>query len=88
MSAFGGDAWQRKAMSHKSSFIIIDEVLLRESSFPFFFVDICCKSADKHCACLQSTRNQAAYILECINSIFVGRICAKFSTLEHSIHGL
>ena len=23
MSAFGGDAWQRKAMSHKSSFIII-----------------------------------------------------------------
>ena len=24
MSAFGGDAWQRKAMSHKSSFIIID----------------------------------------------------------------
>ena len=25
MSAFGGDAWQRKAMSHKSSFIIIDK---------------------------------------------------------------
>ena len=24
MSAFGGDALQRKAMSHKSSFIIID----------------------------------------------------------------
>ena len=28
MSAFGGDALQRKAMSHKSSFIIIDEKLL------------------------------------------------------------
>ena len=25
MSAFGGDALQRKAMSHKSSFIIIDD---------------------------------------------------------------
>ena len=25
MSAFGGDALQRKAMSHKSSFIIIDK---------------------------------------------------------------
>ena len=26
MSAFGGDALQRKAMSHKSSFIIIDDL--------------------------------------------------------------
>ena len=26
MSAFGGDALQRKAMSHKSSFIIIDYI--------------------------------------------------------------
>ena len=25
ISAFGGDAWQRKAMSHKSSFMIIDK---------------------------------------------------------------
>ena len=26
MSAFGGDALQRKAMSHKSSFIIVDYI--------------------------------------------------------------
>ena len=32
MSAFGGDALQRKAMSHKSSFIIIDSVMLSASS--------------------------------------------------------
>ena len=28
MSAFGGDALQRKAMSHKSSFIIIDNYII------------------------------------------------------------
>ena len=28
MSAFGGDALQRKAMSHKSSFIIIDNEIV------------------------------------------------------------
>ena len=29
MSAFGGDALQRKAMSHKSSFIIMDYIFFR-----------------------------------------------------------
>ena len=36
MSAFGGDALQRNAMLHKSSFIIIDSVL---SSFRFHQID-------------------------------------------------
>ena len=34
MSAFGGDALQRKAMSHKSSFIIIDKTK-RQNTTPF-----------------------------------------------------
>ena len=35
MSAFGGDALQRKRMSHKSSFIIIDIVLPADDYFKF-----------------------------------------------------
>ena len=35
MSAFGGDALQRKAMSHKSSFIILDYT--QNSFLSFFF---------------------------------------------------
>ena len=32
MNAFGGDALQRKAMSHKSSFIIIDDTAKKEEN--------------------------------------------------------
>ena len=35
MCAFGGDARQRKAMSHKSSFIIIDESIKVSEDFNF-----------------------------------------------------
>ena len=47
MSAFGGDALQRKAMSHKSSFIIIDSTLSIKSyllSLYFFSLQVIFKN--------------------------------------------
>ena len=42
MGVFGGDALQRKALSHKSSFIIIDSIKFDESAkiYKLFYTHI------------------------------------------------